>query len=141
MTATAAIDLALHHFGLATADFDSPMRWYRNLGYTCVAEAEDEIQGVDLRLLEGPSGGPKIELIRGRGDRSPISRYLSRVGPCIYHMCYEVDLLEDALARLRDTQRVIPIGGPAPAALFDGRRVCFAQIVGVGLMEFLERSP
>ena len=133
-----AIDLQLHHIGLATSEFDAALRWYGDLGYVCSAEACDPQQGVELRLLENSLGAPRVELIKPLTDRSPVSRYLRRIGSCIYHTCYEVQSLEESLERIRERQRVIPISEPVPAILFHGRRVSFWQVAGVGLLELLE---
>ncbi len=133
-------DLTFHHIGLATSDFETPLRFYFGLGYRCVAEEVDERQDVELRLLEALGGGPRVELIKPLSESSPISRSLRTVGPCIYHCCYETRSLDDLLNELRKQHRLIRISEPTPAPLFGGASVSFWQIAGLGLYEFLERA-
>ena len=54
----------------------------------------------------------------------------------LYHSCFEVDDMAEALARLRTTG-AMPLSEPKPAVLFDGRAVCFLQ-TPVGMVELLE---
>ena len=57
----------------------------------------------------------------------------------IYHLCYETNDLNAALAHLEEAKlAVICISKPTPAPLFNGRPVSFYNVIGIGLIEILE---
>ncbi len=57
-------------------------------------------QHVRVRFLQAEPG-VRIELVEGLDESSPVEQILSRLGGGTYHICYEVDDLDEALARLR----------------------------------------
>lgn len=95
----------------------------------------DPEQGAHLRLVD--VGGLPTELVQDAAE-GPVSAWLKR-GCKLYHICYEVDDLDQSLeeARLRGCAVVSP---PKPAVLFDGRRVAFVMDRVRGLVEFLEKG-
>jgi len=57
----------------------------------------------------------------------------------IYHICYITGNLTDALASFQEMGvNAICISSPTPAPLFNGRKVSFYNIIGMGLIEILE---
>jgi methylmalonyl-CoA/ethylmalonyl-CoA epimerase len=58
----------------------------------------------------------------------------------IYHVCYETDNLAAALAQFDEAKlHAVCISPPTPAPLFGGRPVSFYNVVGIGLIEILQR--
>ena len=91
----------------------------------------DALQQAWLSLVEVPGG--TLEIVAG-----PIVRGVLEKGRMGYHVCFEVDDVDAALASL------VSGGGrqvtrPSPAILFGGRRVCFVH-TRLGLVELLERA-
>ncbi len=127
-----------HHVGVAVDDVAAAAAEYETrLG--AVADAEtfhDEAQGVRVRFLS--LGGLRMELLEPAASPSPLDAVIRR-GIALYHTCYEVDDLDPALQRLRDSG-VKVISEPKPAVAFQGRRVAFVICRGL-MIELLEKRP
>jgi len=80
---------------------------------------------------------PLTELLAPVDESSPVTRILEKNGVCPYHCCYEVDDIDDAVARLR-RMRYVATSKPVEAVALQGRRVCFLYNKKVGLIELVE---
>lgn len=131
--------LNFHHFGLAVSDFDSAERYYKMCDYQFTPPITDKLQNVIVKIghLEN---SPSIELVKPYGNSSPIKKILKLNMETIYHTCYEVKKIEEAVRKLRQDFRLIRTVSPRPALLFDNRLVGFYYIRGVGLIELLEEE-
>jgi len=91
-------DPRLAHIGIAVADLDQALAFYRTvLGVEPgPAEYVDGAHVVPLTL-----GETTVELLASRESGTPIARFLERHGPGIHHVCYRVPDLEAALERCR----------------------------------------
>jgi methylmalonyl-CoA/ethylmalonyl-CoA epimerase len=89
----------IHHLGLAVADLDEAISTYeRMFGAELEERARQDEQGVEAASLRvGPS---HVELLGALGAETPVGRFLSRRGPGMHHVAYEVDDLPGELARL-----------------------------------------
>jgi methylmalonyl-CoA epimerase len=133
----------IHHIGVAVESIDNSLPFYTNiLGMTQTTEiVEDPIQKVRVVLLS-PDGigkeSTKIELIEETETPSPISNILKQKNR-LYHYCFEVENLEEALIEAR-REKLLIIGKPVPAALFNGRRIVFLFAPDRYLIELLEQE-
>lgn len=129
------VELRVHHVGIACRDLPA-VRRFVEATHAIVAATDvvhDDFQDADLCLLTDASG-LGIELVAG-----PVVANLVQKGHTYYHLCYEVDDLDQTVAWL-ESERCRLVREPAPAPLFDGRRVCF--LFGpTGLIELLEAGP
>ena len=126
------LGLPVHHVGIACRDL-AAVRRFVEATHTIVAASDvvhDAHQDADLLLLTDVSG-LGIELVAG-----PIVANLVGKGQSYYHLCYEVAVLEDTIEQLGELGCRV-IREPAPAPLFDGRRVCFLYSP-MGIVELLE---
>ena len=91
----------IHHLGVAVDDLDEAISTYaRFLGAELEGRETQEEQGVEAASLRvGPN---HVELLAALGDDTPVGRFLSRRGPGMHHVAYEVDDLSGELARLED---------------------------------------
>ena len=98
----------------------------------------DPIQRVEVCLLKRTSAPdePVLELVAPVGEDSPIEKVLERGGGA-YHVCYEVEGLEEALREARAANCVL-ISGPEPAVAFGGRRIAWLYTPARLLVELLE---
>jgi len=55
-------------------------------------------QKVRVAMLQ--VGESKIELLEPTGEDSPVAKFLEKSGPGIHHLAYEVEDIDDAIARL-----------------------------------------
>lgn len=130
--------LFFHHIGIACRDIDKSKVFYVDQGYTAAPTTLDPLQRVKVCFLE-KQGAPRLELLEPVGEDSPVARILAASGVTPYHMCYEVENLEDAIARLR-ARRFLLVNSPVPACALGDRRVAFMFQKDTGLIELVEAS-
>ena len=75
----------------------------------------------------GGSGQPAIELVAPARHDSAVTDYLSRKGPGLYHVAFEVDDVEFELARLKESGFVAVDRQPCAGARA-GMRVAFMYV-------------
>jgi predicted enzyme related to lactoylglutathione lyase len=59
--------------------------------------------------------------------------------PGLFHLCFEVDDLDETLRRLEASGEATVIKPPQPAPAIGHRRVAFVVTAGNDLIEFVER--
>ncbi len=114
----------LNHVAIAVPDLAAASALYRDtLGATVSAPVDLPEHGVTTVFVDLPN--TKIELLAELGAASPIASFLGRnPGGGIHHVCYEVEDLEAARARLQEHgARVLGDGRPKIGA--HGRPVLF----------------
>lgn len=127
-----------HHVGVAVADMRRSLEWYQNaFGMRLsTGPVDDPAQKVQVALLTAGDSGAGLELITPLGEDSPITRYL-KADSSSYHICYEVPDLAEAVSWLKDRGCLL-IGGPFPAAAFEGRPVAWLYLPNRHLVELLQ---
>ncbi len=91
--------MRLNHIGIAVTDMDSGEGfWKEALGLKAKGTEEVPSEGVKTSFFEAAEG-VNIELLEASGENSPIAKFLSKRGPGIHHLCFEVDDLDQALAK------------------------------------------
>ena len=120
-----------HHIGCACKDIEKTAD---KLCKLFAAERGDTIydpqQDANLCMLTMPDG-TFVELVSGRVVEGYLKKRMS-----YYHICYEVDGLENAISSM-GTNGAVVVSPPKPAVLFNGRRVAFIM-TPMGLVELLE---
>jgi methylmalonyl-CoA epimerase len=90
----------VHHIGIAVADLDDAIDTYvRLFGATLEHRATVEEQGVEAASLR--TGAGRVELLRALGPDTPVGKFVSKRGPGMHHVAFEVDDLGAELTRLR----------------------------------------
>ncbi|MGE4219615.1 MAG: methylmalonyl-CoA epimerase [Alphaproteobacteria bacterium] len=114
----------LNHVAIAVPDLEAAAAVYRGtLGARVTAPETLPEHGVTVVFVELPN--TKIELLKPFGEDSPIASFLAR-NPSggIHHVCYEVDDIHAASARLTaEGARVLGDGEPKTGA--HGKPVLF----------------
>jgi methylmalonyl-CoA/ethylmalonyl-CoA epimerase len=88
------------HIGVAVEDLDQALELYgTTFAMAQVHREVVEAQGVEAVLFD--VGENHIELLRPLGADSPVGRFLSRRGPGLHHVAYQVADIDAALAALR----------------------------------------
>jgi methylmalonyl-CoA/ethylmalonyl-CoA epimerase len=112
----------IHHLGLAVENLDEAISTYERLfGAELAERATQDEQGVEAAVLRIGLG--HVELLGALGPDTPVGRFLSRRGPGMHHVAYEVDDLAGELARLEDEGAELIDSAPRPG-LF-GMQVAF----------------
>ena len=108
MTADPAPDmadllLAIDHVGIAVADLDRAIEFYRaTFGLEVVHQEANEDQGVREAMLGvGAGAGARLQLLAPLTEDSAIARFLERSGPGLQQLAYRVADVEEAARVLR----------------------------------------
>jgi methylmalonyl-CoA epimerase len=89
----------IHHLGVAVDDLDAALVTYERLfGAELEQRATVADQGVEAAALRIGSG--RVELLEPLADDTPVGRFLSKRGPGMHHVAYEVSDVEEAIASL-----------------------------------------
>lgn len=117
----------LLHVGVAVPSLDPTTELLTNLfGYTVVSGPfDDPIQKVTVSFLaQSKEDAAEIELIAPISEDSPIRSILAKHGGGAYHLCFETNDIDAALARAR-SQGCVVVSSPVPAVAFQGRRIAW----------------
>ena len=130
-----------HHVGFVVASIE---RTVDSLAKSLGADWDGHIihdpnQGVRVTFLRSQNAAdPLFELVEPAEDNPTVQAFLQRGGG-LHHVCYEVENLEQALARMRAAGGLIT-RQPLPAVAFGGRRIAWVYTKTKLLIEYLERS-
>ena len=110
------------HIGVAVEDLDAAIALHEEAYGMAVAHREVvEEQGVEAVLLD--VGENHVELLRPLDGESPVGRFLSKRGPGLHHVAYQVADVQATLHTLRD--RGLRLIDEAPRTGIRGSRVAF----------------
>lgn len=129
-------DFRFHHIGVAVYDIDKTAMYYTEAGYNKTETIVDPIQNVQICFLT-KENMPMVELLAPVDNSSPVIKTLEKSGVSPYHMCYEVESIDDAIKLLK-RKKFIPIIKPVSACALCNKRICFLYNKEVGLIEILE---
>ena len=108
------------HVGIALPALDAALPFFREV----LGMKQVEISDSDGARIEAfDAGGSLVELLEPAADDTPIGKYIARRGPGIHHICFEVDDLDAALTRCRETG--IRLIDEEPRIGAEGRRIAF----------------
>ena len=112
----------VNHIAIVVADFEESLRfWVDALGLELAHTEHVASQAVDVAFL--PVGDSQIELLKPTDDKSGVARYLEKHGPGMHHLCFEVDDIVAALARLKTAG--VQLINEVPMMGADGRKFAF----------------
>ena len=110
------------HIGVAVEDLDAAIALHEEAYGMAVAHREVvEEQGVEAVLLD--VGENHVELLRPLSSETPVGRFLSKRGPGLHHVAYQVTDVQATLDTLRD--RGLRLIDEAPRTGIRGSRVAF----------------
>jgi methylmalonyl-CoA/ethylmalonyl-CoA epimerase len=94
---------AIDHVGIAVADLDEAMAFYRDtFGMQTVHEETNQEQGVREAMVAVGDSGSCIQLLAPLDDSSTIAAFLDRRGPGIQQLAYRVTDVETVAEVLRE---------------------------------------
>ena len=110
------------HIGVAVEDLDAAIALHEQAYGMAVAHREVvEAQGVEAVLLD--VGENHVELLRPLDGETPVGRFLSKRGPGLHHVAYQVSDVQATLDTLRD--RGLRLIDETPRTGIRGSRVAF----------------
>ncbi len=99
---------------------------------------DDPIQKVTVNFLSQAEGeAAEIELIAPLTEDAPIRSMLNKTGGGAYHLCFETNDLDRALAHVRQLKCLV-VSAPAPAVAFGGRRIAWFYTPSRLLVELVD---
>jgi methylmalonyl-CoA/ethylmalonyl-CoA epimerase len=94
---------AIDHVGVAVADLDEAIAFYRDTyGMTLAHEEVNEEQGVREAMMAVGDSGSCIQLLAPLSPESTIAKFLDRSGPGIQQMAYRVEDVDAVSGVLRE---------------------------------------
>jgi methylmalonyl-CoA/ethylmalonyl-CoA epimerase len=136
------LGLKLLHVGVAVPSLEPTTESLSKLfGYKVVSGPfDDPIQKVKVNFLStSDSDVAEIELIAPLSDDSPIRSMLNKNGGGAYHLCFETNDIEAAVAHASANGCVV-VSKPVPAVAFQGRRIAWIYTPARQLFEFVEAA-
>jgi methylmalonyl-CoA/ethylmalonyl-CoA epimerase len=112
-----SVELLKHTFGLAP-------------------EYEEQIGQTRLAML--PVGETYLELLEGQGPESGVTKWIGEKGPGLFHICFEVEDIDGALAELR--AKGVALRDQTPRIGHGGARIALLDPASTGnvLIELAE---
>ena len=105
----------LDHVGIAVADMEQALRFYRD-GLGLDVEPAEVVASQRVRAHFLPAGESALELLEATAEGSPIASYLSKRGPGLHHITLRVPDIASALARLKTRGVRLIDEAPRPGA-------------------------
>jgi methylmalonyl-CoA/ethylmalonyl-CoA epimerase len=99
-------------------------------------EYEEQIGQTRLAML--PVGQTYIELLEGQGPESGVTKWMNEKGPGLFHICFEVEDIDGALAELK--AKGVKLRDETPRTGHGGSRIAFLDPSSTGnvLIELAE---
>ena len=89
----------IDHVGVAVEEIDASLETYRDLFELQVAHREVvQEQGVEAVLLD--VGENHVELLAPLGPDTPVGKFITKRGPGLHHVAYQVSDIDSTLAAL-----------------------------------------
>ena len=129
----------IDHIGIAVPDIERALSQYADMfGYRLLrGPYDDPQQQASVAFIGSDStGDPPLELVAPLGADSQVQRVLAK-GLSLYHVCYEVPDLEEAIEHLRASGCLL-VSGPTPAVAYDGRPIAWLYTPNRQLTELVE---
>lgn len=135
--------MKIDHIGYLCNDIQKSIQAFTSLGYEQESEVfEDNIQDGDNKARNVficflRNGETRVELVSPINETSDVYFTLKRQGESPYHICYQVDSLEESIQVLKQTGWMV-LKQPAKAIAFGNKRVAFLFKRGGGTIELVE---
>jgi methylmalonyl-CoA/ethylmalonyl-CoA epimerase len=98
--------IRIEHLGIAVSNMNESITLFENLLNTkCYKTEGVESEGVRTAFFQ--VGDSKIELLEATNPDSPIAKFLTKQGPGIHHIAFEVENIEEELVRLKSLDFVL----------------------------------
>jgi methylmalonyl-CoA/ethylmalonyl-CoA epimerase len=127
----------IDHVGIAVQELEPSLRlWGQTMQMRLAHREVVQEQGVEAVLLDVGEG--HVELLAPLGPDTPVGRFLSKHGPGLHHVAYQVSDIDAALASL--SAAGVPMIDEVARIGIRGSRVAFLHPRGTGgvLTELVE---
>ncbi|WP_235828990.1 VOC family protein [Anaerosacchariphilus polymeriproducens] len=126
----------IHHIGYLVKNIEDSIQVFEALGYVKETEIiNDEARGIYICFLI--KDGYRVELVSPINENSTVSGLIKKLGNTPYHICYEVEKIEEAIDSLKK-QKYVLLQKPKEAVAIEGKRVAFLYEKNIGMIELVE---
>lgn len=128
---------SLNHIGYAVRDIEKSAALYTAGGWELSPIYDEEVQGTKIAFLT-KEGFPAIELVSplAEGSPSPVDNFIQKIGCTTYHLCYDVDDIEEAVEDLFD-EGFKPLFMPVESVAMNNHQICYLYHKEMGLIELV----
>lgn len=111
-----AVDSLKQSIGLLRDTFGIPLEYEEQIGQT--------------RLAMLPIGETYIELLEGQGPDSGVTQWINEKGTGLFHICFEVEDIDEALVELK--AKGVKLRDETPRIGHGGARIAFLDPASTG---------
>jgi methylmalonyl-CoA epimerase len=128
----------VEHIAIAVDSLKQSMDLLQNT-FGIKVEYEEQIGQTRLAML--PVGETYLELLEGQGPESGVTTWIKEKGTGLFHICFEVDDIDGALAELK--AKGVKLRDETPRIGHGGARIAFLDPASTGnvLIELAELAP
>jgi methylmalonyl-CoA epimerase len=128
----------VEHIAIAVDSLKQSMDLLRDT-FGIYVEYEEQIGQTRLAML--PVGETYLELLEGQGPESGVTRWINEKGTGLFHICFEVEDIDGALAELK--AKGVKLRDETPRIGHGGARIAFIDPASTGnvLIELAELAP
>lgn len=127
----------INHIGYAVKDIPITAQPYVEAGWELSEIFEETVQNTKIAFLT-KEGFPTIELVSPLNEtKSPVDNFISHNGVTPYHICYDVDDIEQAVEDLYE-EDFKPLFMPLESVAMDNHKICYLHHMDLGLIELVE---
>jgi methylmalonyl-CoA/ethylmalonyl-CoA epimerase len=132
--------LRIDHIAIVVPDVGAALKfWQEALGLEL--SHVEEVPDQESLVAFLPSGESEVELVRPTSATSGVARYLSKRGPGLHHICFEVEDILETLERLKACG--IRLIDETPKIGTGGKKIAFVHPYSTGgvLVELYQLTP
>jgi methylmalonyl-CoA/ethylmalonyl-CoA epimerase len=133
--------IRLDHIGIAVNNLQQGAKFWELLGLLPSTDVEvNEEQGVKILFLSTSQGpAPNIELLEPTGENTPIGQFITKHGPGIQQLAFEVDDMLQMISHLESNG--IDMIDKTPKIGAGGNKIAFVHPRSTGgvLVELVEK--
>ena len=128
----------IEHVAIAVQSLPQSIDLLKNT-FGLALEYEEQIGQTKLAML--PVGQTYVELLQGTGPESGVTKWMGEHGPGLFHICFEVEDIDGALAELKS--KGVKLRDETPRIGHAGARIAFIDPASTGnvLIELAELAP
>lgn len=125
----------VEHIAVAVKDMQASIRQFEDL-FDLKLEYEERVGDIHLAMI--PVGETYVELLQGVTRTTPTGRMVPDAGEGVYHICFEVEDIDQALVELK--QKQVSLIDETPRIGHGGCRIVFIDPKATGnlLIELAE---
>ena len=116
--------IRVEHVGIAVKNLENSISVYTKILDNCCYKTE-EVESEKVKTAFFKSGETKVELLESTEPAGVIARFIERKGEGVHHIAFEVENIEDEMARLQ--QEGFTLINETAKKGADNKLVCFVH--------------